>query len=80
MNKIIKPIYLDLLDKGKFDTEETTNTFFKVYDYIIELAECDDNEEEKDHIFNMLFEIESQSRKTAFQVGIYSTFKMFKFK
>lgn len=79
MNEVINPIYLDLLDKGKFDTKESTNTFFKAYDYIIELAECDDNEEEKDHIFNLLSEIESQSRKTAFQIGIYTAFQMLRF-
>ncbi|MBQ8823778.1 MAG: hypothetical protein IJZ64_00930 [Ruminococcus sp.] len=79
MNEVINPIYLDLLDKGKFDTEESTNTFFKAYDYIIDMAECEDNNEEKEHIFALLSEIENQSRRTAFQVGIYTAFQMFRF-
>ena len=79
MNEILNPIYLDLLDKGKFDTEESTNIFFKAYDYIVDTAECEDNNKEKEHIFDLLSEIESQSRRTAFQVGIYTAFQMFRF-
>lgn len=50
MNQTTEALYLSMLDNGKLDTAETEKAFYRAYDYIIDAAECDDNEEEKSSV------------------------------
>lgn len=51
MNQTTEALYLALLNSGKLETEATQTAFCEAYDYIIDLAECDSNEEEKTKSF-----------------------------
>lgn len=70
MNQTAEAFYLSMLDAGKLETKETEAAFYRAYDHIIDTAECDDNEEEKSRIFELLANVENQARRTAFQLGM----------
>lgn len=76
MNQTTEALYLSMLDNGKLDTAETEKAFYRAYDYIIDAAECDDNEEEKSRIFDLLSNIENQAKKAAFQLGMHTAFDL----
>lgn len=76
MNQTTKALYLAMLDAGKLDDKEQEATFYRVYDYIIDTAECDDNENEKSRIFNLLSDLENQARQAAFSLGIRAAFDL----
>lgn len=76
MNKTAEALYMSMLNSGKLDTAETEKAFYSAYDYIIDTAECDGNDEEKSRIFSLLSDVESQARKTAFQVGMRAAFDL----
>lgn len=74
MNQTTEALYLALLNSGKLETEATQTAFCEAYDYIIDLAECESNEEEKDKVFHLLADIEAKARKVAFAVGLQVAF------
>lgn len=76
MNQTTEALYLALLNSGKLETEATQSAFCEAYDYIIDLAECESNEEEKDKVFHLLADIEAKARKVAFAVGLQAAFDL----
>lgn len=46
MNQTTEALYLALLNSGKLETEATQSAFCEAYDYIIDLTECESNENE----------------------------------
>ena len=76
MNQTAEAFYLSMLDAGKLETKETEAAFYRAYDHIIDTAECDDNEEEKSRIFELLADLENQARQVAFSLGMRATFDL----
>ena len=76
MNQTTKALYLAMLDAGKLEDKEQEAAFYRAYDYIIDTAECDDNENEKSRIFNLLSDLENQARQAAFSLGIRAAFDL----
>lgn len=76
MKQTTKALYLALLNSGKLETKETEAAFYRAYDHIIDTAECDDNEEEKSRIFELLADLENQARQAAFSLGIRAAFDL----
>lgn len=76
MNQTAKTLYLSMLDAGKLETKETEAAFYRAYDHIIDTAECDDNEEEKSRIFELLADLENQAGQAAFSLGMRAAFDL----
>ena len=47
MNRAAEALYLLMLNSGKLDTAETEQAFYSAYDYILGIAECEENGEER---------------------------------
>ena len=47
MNRAAEALYLLMLNSGKLDTAETERAFYSAYDYILDMAECEENGEER---------------------------------
>ena len=73
MNQTAEAFYLSMLDAGKLETKETEAAFYRAYDHT---AECDDNEEEKSRIFELLADLENQARQAAFSLGMRAAFDL----
>ena len=65
MNRAAEALYLLMLNSGKLDTAETEQAFYSAYDYILDMAECEENGEERGNV-------ENQARRTAFQLGMHT--------
>lgn len=76
MNRAAEALYLLMLNSGKLDTAETEQAFYSAYDYILGIAECEENGEERGKVFDLLADVENKARKTAFQAGMYTAFDL----
>ena len=70
MNEHQELLYSALLDKGIFDTPETEKALYLAYDYVADIAKISTTSIEADKIFDMLTEIQSETRRTAFETGL----------
>ena len=72
MNRAAEALYLLMLNSGKLDTAETEQAFYSAYDYILGMAECEENGGERGKVFDLLANVENQARRTAFQLGMHT--------
>ncbi len=70
MNRTAEAVFMSVLHSGKLDTAETEQAFYSAYDYILGMAECEENGEERGKVFDLLANVENQARRTAFQLGM----------
>ena len=70
MNRTAEALYLLMLNSGKLDTAETEQAFYSAYDYILGIADCEENGEERGKVFDLLANVENQARRTAFPLGM----------
>lgn len=76
MNKVQEALYLALLEKGELDTPETERALYTACDYVESIAEIPESSEEAGKVFDVLAELESETKRMAFKVGLRTGLKL----
>lgn len=76
MNEVQEALYLALLENGKLDTPDTEKALYLALDYIENITGMPESSKEMEGAFDVLVELESETRRTAFEVGLRAGLKL----